>query len=270
MRGVPASDDPLLAADRDLLHDAIQEAGALTLRYFRADPNSWHKAPGQIVTEADVAADDLLRQTLRGARPAYGWLSEEREDDGSRFAAERVWVVDPIDGTQAFVEGVPEYSVSVGLLIAGCPALGMVHNPATDELFEARRGRGARLNGEPVRASGRATLAGARLLSSRGEIHRRSWRELFPEARVTTVGSLAYKLALVACGRFDGYVSLRRTYDWDLAAGALLIEEAGGRITLADGTELRFNDPEPRHAGLAAATAPIHGDLVARLRTRLG
>ena len=268
MSGVGRDPDQL-DADRDLLQDAVREAGALALRHFRANPDAWHKSPGQVVTEADLAVDGLLRKTLGNARPAYGWLSEEREDDRSRFAAERAWVVDPIDGTQAFVEGKPEFAVSVGLLVAGRPVLGMVCNPATGELFEARRGAGARLDGEPIRISGRTTLAGARLLSSRGEIKRRRWRDLFPEAHVTTIGSLAYKLALVACGRFDGLISLRRTHDWDIAAAALLVEEVGGRITVADGTALRFNDPEPHHPGLAAATPGLHPHLVARLRAPL-
>jgi myo-inositol-1(or 4)-monophosphatase len=205
--------------------------------------------------------------TLLGARPDDGWLSEERPDDGSRLARERVWIVDPIDGTRAFADGIPEFSISVALAVAGRPALGAVYNPASGELFEAVRGRGAWLDGDPVRVSAQGGLAGARLVSSRGELRGRRWPELIPEAGFATVGSLAYKLALVACGRFDGLISLRRTWDWDVAAALLLVTEAGGRISLADGTPLRLNRPEPYHAGLVAGATPdLHGALVARLR----
>ena len=261
-----------LDSDRELLRRAVAEAGAEALRHFRAAGRRWEKSPGQVVTEADLAIDDLLHAALLGARPDDGWLSEERPDDGSRHVRERVWVVDPIDGTRAFADGVPEFAVSVALVVAGRPMLGAVYNPASGELFEAGAGGGAWLNGTRIRASRRAELAGAKLVSSRGEMRHRRWPELIPEAAgFTAVGSLAYKLALVAGGRFDGFVSLRRTADWDVAAALLLVTEAGGRISLADGAPLRLNRPEPHHAGLGAGAAPgLHADLVARLRPHLG
>ena len=260
-----------LDSDRDLLRRAVAEAGAEALRHFRSAGPRWEKAPGQVVTEADLAIDDLLRAALLGARPGDGWLSEERPDDGSRLARERAWIVDPIDGTRAFADGVPEFSISIALVVAGRPVIGAVYNPASGELFEATVGGGAWLNGARIRASGQERLAGARLVSGRGEMCHRRWPELIPEAGFATVGSLAYKLALVACGRFDGFVSLRRTADWDVAAALLLVTEAGGRMSLADGSPLRLNRPEPHHAGLVAGAAPgLHADLVARLRPHLG
>jgi myo-inositol-1(or 4)-monophosphatase len=259
--------DSDLASDRRLLRRAVAAAGALALEHFRASPEPWQKAPGQLVTEADLAVDRLLHDILIGARPGDGWLSEERADDGSRHRRRRVWMVDPIDGTRAFAAGKPEFTISVALVVEGAPLLAAVFNPATDEHFEAQREAGAELNGERLQISEQRELAGARLLASRTEMDRREWATLMPEAHFTSMSSLAYKLALVAAGRFDGLVSLRASHDWDLAAAALLIGEAGGRLSGADGKPLALNQPSPRHSGLAAAgTTALHRALVARLR----
>ena len=257
-----------LDSDRRLLRRAVAAAGALALEHFRTGSKSWEKAPGQVVTEADLAVDNLLHDALIGARPDDGWLSEERADDGSRHRRRRVWMVDPIDGTRAFVAGKPEFTISVALVVEGTPLLGAVFNPASGEHFEAQREGGAVLNGARIQISERRTLAGATLLSSRTEMERRGWPGLMPEAHFTPMSSLAYKLALVAAGRFDGLISLRASHDWDLAAAALLISEAGGRLSGADGRPLALNLPTPRHSGLAAAgTTALHRALVARLRT---
>jgi myo-inositol-1(or 4)-monophosphatase len=262
------SDGSDLEADRRLLRRAVTAAGALALEHFRAPSGHWYKAPGQVITQADLAVDALLYGILIGARPEDGWLSEERADDGSRQRRRRVWMVDPIDGTRAFAEGEPEFAVSVALVVEGSPVLGAVLNPATGEHFEAERDGGARLGGVRLRISERRELNGAKLLSSRTEMHKRNWPRLIPESEFTPMSSLAYKLALVAAGRFDGLVSLRASHDWDLAAAVLLIGEAGGRISGADGAPLLFNQPAPRHTGLAAAgTTALHRALVTRLRS---
>jgi myo-inositol-1(or 4)-monophosphatase len=262
------SESPDLEADRRLLRRAVTAAGALALEHFRAGPEHWYKGPGQVVTHADLAIDGLLHDILIGARPEDGWLSEERADDGSRQRRRRVWMVDPIDGTRAFADGEPEFAISIALVVEGEPVLGAVLNPATEEHFEAHRDGGARLNGARLRISDRRELAGARLLSSRTEMKRRDWPKLIPEGQFTTMGSLAYKLALVAAGRFDGLVSLRASHDWDLAAAILLIGEAGGRISEANGAPLVLNKPATRHDGLAAAgTTALHRALVTRLRS---
>ena len=257
-----------LEADLKLAREAAIAAGELALSHFGSGRGSWYKGPGQVVTEADLAVDALLHDLLRDARPGYGWLSEERTDDRSRTRCARTWVVDPIDGTRAFAEGVPQFAVSVALVERGEPLLGIVFNPATAERFEASRGGGARLNGLRLEVSSRADLAGAALLSSRTEMKRRHWPEVIPEAEFTTVGSLAYKLALIAGGRFDGLVSLRASHDWDIAAAQLLVSEAGGRLTDAAGRGIVLNQETPRHAGLAAAgTERLHDALLARLET---
>jgi myo-inositol-1(or 4)-monophosphatase len=255
-----------LEADLRLAREAAATAGALALAHFRAAPKSWYKGPGQVVTEADVAVDNLLHDMLRGARSDYGWLSEERVDDRSRARCARVWMVDPIDGTRAFADGVPQFAISVALVESGEPLVGVVLNPATGECFETRRGGGASMNGQRLTVSSCAELADADLLSSRTEMKRRHWSTMIPEATFTTIGSLAYKLALVASGRFDGLVSLRPSHDWDIAAAQLLVREAGGRLTDAAGRPIVLNRDPPRHFGLAAAgTGGLHAAIVARL-----
>jgi myo-inositol-1(or 4)-monophosphatase len=257
-----------LDSDRRLLRRAVTAAGDLALEHFQTGAEAWQKAPGQLVTEADLAVDRVLHDVLIGARPDDGWLSEERPDDGSRHRRRRVWMVDPIDGTRAFAAGKPEFTISVALVVEGAPLLGAVLNPASGEHFEAQLGAGALLNGARMRISEQRALAGARLLSSRTEMERRNWPTLMPEADFTPMSSLAYKLALVAAGRFDGLISLRASHDWDLAAAVILISEAGGRLSGADGSPLTLNRAEPRHDGLAAAgTTALHRALVGRLRT---
>lgn len=257
-----------LGADLDLTRDAALAAGELAQSHFGTGRRSWYKGPGQVVTDADLEVDALLHDRLRKARPDYGWLSEERVDDGSRSRCARAWVVDPIDGTRAFADGVPQFAVSVALVERGEPLLGVVVNPATAERFEASRGGGAWLNGSRLRVSSHTGLAGAALLSSRTEMKRRHWPDMIPEAEFTTIGSLAYKLALIAAGRFDGLVSLRASHDWDIAAAQLLVSEAGGRLSDAAGRAIVLNQQTPRHAGLAVAgTGPLHQALLARLES---
>lgn len=257
-----------LAADRALLSTAVDEAGEIARRYFRSDPRQWQKGPGQIVTEADIAIDRQLHDRLIGARPDDGWLSEEREDDGSRSRQRRVWIVDPIDGTRSFAAGVAEFTISVALVIDGRPAVASVFNPITSESFDAIAGGGANLNGDPLTPSDRTTVDGASLLASLGEMKRRRWPEAMPSADFTTIGSLAYKLALVAAGRFDGLVSLRSCHDWDIAAAVLLLEESGAWLGDGSGRPIRLNQTTLRHAGLVAAGAePLYNALVSRLET---
>ncbi|MGI9418809.1 MAG: inositol monophosphatase family protein [Geminicoccaceae bacterium] len=257
-----------LDADRALLSTAVAEAGEIARRYFRADARSWQKGPGQIVTEADIAIDRQLHDHLIGACPDDGWLSEERDDDGSRGCCRRVWIVDPIDGTRSFAAGVGEFTISIALVIDGEPAVASVYNPITSESFEATVGQGAVCNGLALQPSGQAAVAGAALLASSGEMRKRRWPEIMPDAAFTTIGSLAYKLALVAAGRFSGLVSLRACHDWDIAAAVLLIRESGARIGDAAGCPIRLNRSTIKQRGLVAAgSKPLYKELVSRLAT---
>lgn len=261
---------PEVGDDHALLLDAVREAGALAMSYFGGNFETWEKSPGHPVCDADLAVNDLLERALRGPRPGHGWLSEESDDDPSRRDAERVWIIDPIDGTRSFLAGRPEFTVCVALAVAGAPAAAAVFNPATDELFDAIAGGGARLNGRRIQASEARTLAGARLLVGRTEKRRAGWAADLAEATVTAIGSMAYKLALVAAGRFDAAVTLLPKSEWDVAAGDLLVREAGGRVTDAAGRGLGYNLARPRFGSIAAAAARLHPRLIERLSPLIG
>ncbi|MEL3890572.1 3'(2'),5'-bisphosphate nucleotidase CysQ [Ferrovibrio sp. MS7] len=253
--------------DRPLLLDAVREAGAVALKYFRDGVKSWNKQPNDPVSEADIAIDKLLRARLVDTRPGYGWLSEESASAAAVGDA-ATWVVDPIDGTRAFIAAKPEFAVSVALMAEGQPVLAAIFNPATDEFFEAATGDGAKLNGKTIRASGHGTLAEARLLASRRTFDRHGWLARTGKAEFEHRNSIAYRMALVAAGRFDAALSLSEKSDWDIAAADLVVREAGGRISTADGAPLRYDAPRHRHPSVIATGPWLHDELVDLLKTR--
>jgi myo-inositol-1(or 4)-monophosphatase len=260
-RPLPA---PSLAEDYALLKKAVREAGELALTYFRKSITVKRKIDGSEVSEADLALDVALKLELHVPRPDYGWLSEETEDDPERLKSRRVWMVDPIDGTNAFLRHLPEWTVSAALVEDGVPVLGAVFNPATNEFFHAMRGKGAFLNDRRIAASDKNTLDGALLIASGGLFKKKIWKEPWPEVKTRWVNSVAYRLALVACGQADATISLSNKSEWDLAAAALIVEEAGGVITDHHGKEHLYNRPSPRLTSLVASGKALHPLLIAR------
>ncbi len=251
--------------DHVVLMAAVREAGIIAADHFHNKTPGWEKSPGHLVSEADLAAETCLYQRLCHARPDYGWLSEESEDDPARLSAARVWLVDPIDGTRSFLKGLPEFAVAGALIAGGTPVSAAVYNPATEEFFEARTGGGARLNGDAIAVSTTDRLTDARLLSGRIEMREKAWAERFPDSSVHSVSSIAYKLALVAAGRFDALISVWPKHEWDIAAGDLLVAEAGGRATTAEGAALAYNCPRPKLPSCVASNGLIQDALIARL-----
>lgn len=254
-------------ADHALLVQAAREGGALALKRFRTEQRVWRKGKSahNRVCEADIEVDALLRERLTGARPRYGWLSEESGDDPQRLTRQRVWVVDPIDGTNSYLKGIPEFAVAVALVEHVRPVAAAVFNPARDELFEAKRGQGARLNGSAIAVSETRDLGAMRLLASRSEHREAGWPRRFGDS-VHAMSSIAYKLALVAGGTFDATASLWPKSDWDICAGDLLVQEAGGRMTSATGSPLSYNRAEPRHQTCLATNGYLHNAVMADLR----
>lgn len=256
----------MAAAEEVELEETValtRAAGAIAMRHFRRTHQAWEKAPGDIVTEADLEIDRFLRERL--PRGGAAWLSEESADAPTRLEAARVWIVDPIDGTRSYAGGREEFAISVALLERNRIALGVVLNPATDELFTVAGDGPARLGGEivhirPWRAGDALTL----LVSGR-EARTAGFERHFAHARVRGLGSLAYRLALVAAGRADGLVSLRRVADWDLAAGARMVEAAGGVVTDRHGERLVYNRPRPVHDGLVVGAPALHRELLAHV-----
>jgi myo-inositol-1(or 4)-monophosphatase len=259
------------------------------MRVFGRPQEVVEKSPGQPLTAADLEADRVLEAELLGGRPGYGWLSEETADRPDRLAAERVWIVDPIDGTRSFIAGRPEFAISVGLAEAGRAVVGVVLNPATGEIFWAVNGGGAylarlaqapagqgrvvpldQLPDPPTRlAVTRRSLAEeVTIFASRSEIAAGEFEPWGGGAgvagrwRIEPVGSTAYKLARIAAGAGDIFLSRGPKSEWDLCAGALIVEEAGGRATDLHGAPLRYNRPDPRVRGILATNGLVHAELL--------
>jgi myo-inositol-1(or 4)-monophosphatase len=223
------------------------------------------KADGSPVSEADKAIEKLLAARLKDARPGYGWLSEESPDSAVRLCARRVWIADPIDGTREFLRGGNDWTVALALVEDGAPVLAAVTNPVRQEVFAAEAGKGATLNGEPIFVSGHKELAGARVSIGATSLKNGRLRQPWPGAVPVMAGSLIYRLALIACGRADVSFALNPKWEWDIAAGALLVSEAGGTITDATGAPLAFNSAEAKVKGFAAAPPELHGALLRHL-----
>jgi myo-inositol-1(or 4)-monophosphatase len=263
MRPAAMTDDRSL--DFYLMRDAAQEASKLALSYWGRSIEKSRKADGSAVTEADHAVDALLAARLRGARPGYGWLSEESADHGSRLEASRVWVVDPIDGTRAFIQGFDDWTVALALVEDGVPVLAAVVNPVRAQTFEARAEEGALLNGRRIHASERSVLSGAKLVVPDSFLKSGRWRRPWPPVKRVWANSLLYRFALVASAAADATFALKPKWEWDIAAGALLVQEAGGLITDPCGLPLKFNSVEAKVPGFLAAGPKLHQILVERM-----
>jgi myo-inositol-1(or 4)-monophosphatase len=254
--------------DLALLIEAAAEAAAIAMRYWRSEQSVWHKAGGAgPVSEADFAVDAYLRERLGKARPDYGWLSEETEDGTARLSARRVFVVDPIDGTRAFVAHERTWALSLAVVEDGAAIAGVVQLPAMGRLYTASRGAGARLDGKPISVTeGRGRLDGARVLASRSVLEPELWRHgVVPPFRREFRPSLAYRMCLVAEGRHDAMLTHRPAWEWDIAAGTVIAREAGAVVTDRHGAPLRFNTPEARADGVIAGPPATHAALLRAL-----
>lgn len=226
----------------NIAKEAAIEAGALIMNYYKADYEIKDKGYHNPVTTADHAADSKLKEILTQARPDYGWLSEETIDSKERLKKERVWVVDPLDGTKEFIEGVPNFVVSIGLVENGEPVVGVLYNPVTTETFTAAKGYGARLDGKTILCNTKQDVGEMVILNSRSETRRGLW-EPFENtfAGLKAVGSVAYKLGLTAAGKADIFASLRPKNEWDICAGNCIINEAGGKLIDLYGKGREYN-----------------------------
>jgi len=250
------------------IHDALNAARQVLTRFTAGAIEAEYKVGHDPVTEADREVDSVLRKNL--LRDGEGWLSEESVDDFSRVEKSCVWVVDPLDGTREFVAGIPEFCVSVAMVEDGRPVAGGICNPATNEIVVGSLESGITYNGKPARPSQRTGLEGAVVLASRSEVKRGEW-ESFKSMPVTIrpMGSVAYKLALVAAGKADITFTLTPKHEWDVAAGAALVLSGGGYVQTLENTELRCNNKNPVLSGLIACGPRLQNELMAFLADHL-
>lgn len=241
--------------------EAAHRAGERLLAYYTSEYDIRHKSSGNPVTTADIEANQVLHDTLLGAFPEAGWLSEESTDGPERLEQEWVWIVDPLDGTMEFIRGIDEFAVSVALVQGTAPVVAVAYNPATRCMTHCRRGFGTFANGRPVRVSGRAELKGATLVASRSETRRGLFAEFEGILKVKPTGSIAHKLAEFAGGGGDLTVSLAPKNEWDVCAGVLLAEEAGARVTDLDGRPFSFNQADTLRNGVIAANPSLYPEV---------
>ncbi|WP_294620462.1 3'(2'),5'-bisphosphate nucleotidase CysQ [uncultured Roseovarius sp.] len=255
------------ASDLSLLIDAAREAGEIATRYTGESAKRWDK-PGGLgpVTEADMAVNDMLERDLRAARPGYGWLSEETEDGAGRLGREHVFIIDPIDGTRSFIEGSATWAHSLAVAEKGIVTAAVIYLPLRDKLYAAAKGQGASLNGAPITVSARDRLPGAHFMAAKPNLDAKNWKGgRVPDVRRSHRPSLAYRLSLVAEGRYDAMLTLRRSWEWDIAAGDLILREAGAVTSDRTGQPLRFNNTEPLLNGVVAANPALHRDILKAL-----
>jgi myo-inositol-1(or 4)-monophosphatase len=273
-------DDPSDPILDDLLGGAVaaaRQAAVPVMRLFRSAQTVWEKVDGELrevsggpvknpLTEADLAADAILREELLKLLPEAGWLSEETADSPDRLACDAVWIVDPIDGTREYAQGIPEFAISIGLALRGEMVVGVLFNPAVDSIITGRAGGGVLRDSQPVPApSRRAGVDGANLLASRTESRRGEFEPFRQRMNLQELGSTAWKLGLLACGVGDAYFTRKPRNEWDIAAGVLLCLEAGLTVTDLGRDRHRFNRPNPLLRGIVASAPGMHGELMSMI-----
>jgi myo-inositol-1(or 4)-monophosphatase len=256
-----------LARDAALLTETVREAGALAQSMFRTELKNWIKGASSPVSEADIAVNDLLEQRLRLNTPDYGWLSEESADDQSRLGKRFTWIVDPIDGTRAYLAGREDWCVSVALVEDASPVLAVVFAPSSGEFFFAARGQGTLLNDRRVLATSGDNLDFSRMAGPKPLVQRLSSspEEISLHPRI---GSLALRLCRVAQGELDAAFAGGQSRDWDLAAANLIVQEADGRMTALSGDAISYNRRDVVHGVLVAAGRDRHARIVGHFKNR--
>jgi len=249
-------------SDLNFIRTAALDAGEIAMQFYGHDPKQWDKGGGQgPVSEADLAIDEMLQGRFSELRPDYAVLSEETEDDPKRLNSDVVFIIDPIDGTRSFLNRHENFATSIAIARQGIVTDAVVHLPAKGLTYTATLGGGAKLNGEPISVSDNTQLKGARFLASGSQTRPDLWRHNAPPIERHFRSSLAYRLCLVAQGRFDGMMTLRPTWEWDVAAGDLICTEAGAVVSTQDGETPVYNSKDAKMNGMFCANQPLHSSL---------
>jgi len=251
--------------DLDLILQAAREAGELALSAREGGLKIWSKAGGSPVTDADLAVDTLLKTELGAERPGYGWLSEETVDDPARLTTQRQFVVDPIDGTVAFMKGKPWFAVSIAVVENGQPIAGVVHAPALNETYAATADGPATLNGVVIEPSATDRLEGSAMLGDAKMFAHPAWREPWPDMRIESRNSIAYRMCLVAAGTFDAAIALSPKSEWDVAAADLICRRAGAWLSDHKGRDFAYNRPVPLVPSLVCANRTLAPLILSRV-----
>ena len=248
--------------DLALLTKAARAAGDIALRYWKNAPKTWDKADTSPVTEADLACNDKIQSILRNARPDYGWLSEETPDDKARLNTEYQFIIDPIDGTRAFIAGEKHFSHSLAVAHQGRITAAVVYLPALDKLYTATEFGPALCDGLPIRCSRKSLADDPNILTSKRTLDPAHWPNGMPQFQRSFRASLAYRLCLVADGSFDGMITFMDAWEWDIAAGSLIAARAGATVSDRYGLALDFNALTAQSPGTFACAPLLHDDLM--------
>jgi len=261
---------PTFTKEKDCAIVAAQAAGLIIRAFYSTPYTVDYKGRGQDnpVTIADRDANQKIHGILQGEFPQYGWLSEETVDSPARLSCPRVWLVDPLDGTKEFIDKIPEFGVSIALIEHGQPVVGVVYNPIQDQLFWAIRGQGTWYQERRLHVTQTEELSAATILASRSETKRGEWQKFSSQFSTRPTGSAAYKLALIARGDADATFTLTPKNEWDICAGALLVEEAGGQVSHLDGRPVTYNQPQTLLQGLVASNHLLHPHLLQLIAKR--
>ena len=255
------------SSEHNLVKESIIKAGKLALKWFKKDPEQWKKDDGTLVSKADIEINDLLNKLLKDKNPEFGWLSEENEDDKSRLNKEIAFVVDPLDGTQAFLEGKREFSISVAIVENGLPISGIVFSPSTNEMFEAEKDKGSWKNKKKVLISKYKKLEECKMMAFKPMFSHPAWNEPWPKMNIENRNSIAYRMALVASGEFDAMMALNSKNDWDIAAGDLLISESGGNVSLHTDKKIIYNQENTKKPSVIGSNKIIHEKIIRRVKS---
>jgi myo-inositol-1(or 4)-monophosphatase len=264
---LPATEVVDLAQTAERLAAYVREAGALAHAMFQTPINNWTKGESSPVSDADIAVDRLLHERLTGDGTGFAWLSEESVDDPVRLEARYVWIVDPIDGTRAYIAGLPDWAVSAALVDNGRPIVACLYAPVMAEFYMAVVGEGATLNGVAIATTPGTELGETRIAGPKPLLERLA-AVAPPFTVMPRLRSLALRLARVAQGAFDAVIVGGNSHDWDLAAADLLVHEAGGALTPLGGGPVTYNRAVPRHGMLVAAGRDRHATLIDLFRDR--
>ncbi len=246
---------------------AIEEAGQIALS-LQTKLQIKYKSENQPVTNADIEINNFLFNFFKKNTPNFGWLSEESLDDKSRLNSEFFWCLDPIDGTRSYISGKPEYTISLALINRFEPILGMIFNPVTNEFFFAEKNFGAFCNHSKISVTKKTEIDSCSFAISSSEEKKLKSFDFVKEKKIKKLGSIAYKIALVAKGKIDIAISLTKKNDWDLAAADLLIKEAGGNITETSGKKIVYNSENLNINSVIASNSQIISELKNKFKPR--